>query len=162
MLLVNWIKWRRSGGRFSGGRGVFFFFFFFPGRIDFVCTERHHAEPARPQRRLTGLFPACYFGEHLKVCRRALFERTRLLTHADTCEADHADGFHGNSRSQQHQSGSSEEALGSGLSVCSFQTLWASAEHHRGVAGSSEIFRYRSGSLVNHPPPNPQLLKTAR
>lgn len=32
--------------------------------------------------------PARYFGEHLKACRRASFERRHLLTHADLCEAE--------------------------------------------------------------------------
>ncbi|TWW64794.1 hypothetical protein D4764_22G0004410 [Takifugu flavidus] len=122
-------------------------------RIDFVCTERHHAEPARPVRRLTGLFPACYFGEHLKVCRRALFQITRLLTHADTCGADHADGSHGNSRSQQHQSGSSKEDLDSGLSV----DLAPSPRGPRSSQGGRETFRalrapHPNRSLVTHPP----------
>lgn len=80
VLLVN-----GTSGRSSAEAS--FWVFFSPHR--FGCTERHRSEPAGPAPRPS---PACYFGEHLKVCRRAAFERTRLLTHADSCEAEHADG----------------------------------------------------------------------
>lgn len=89
----------------AAAEASFFILFSRPYRFCFVpsgTTRNPRGLRARP----TGLFPACYFGEHLKVCRRALFEITRLLTHADTCEADHADGVRGNGGSQQHRGGS--------------------------------------------------------